>query len=221
MGTVAATEAMIVATVASSSSSGGKSPGIVRASSVLPDPGGPIISKQWPPARAISRPRRASSWPRTSTRSGQLRFAFAVSASAGTSGPSASGRISSASSTRGGATLARPPRLARMSWAAAASVAAGTTSTPPARAASAAPSAGTITRRTRLRPKAATIGMRPGTGHSSPPNESSPRTAHRPSALTCSEPTRIPRAMARSSDAPPLRRSAGARLTVIRRGGYS
>ena len=45
-------------------------PGIVRARSVLPTPGGPIMSMPWPPARAISSARRASSWPRTSARSG-------------------------------------------------------------------------------------------------------------------------------------------------------
>jgi len=59
--------------------------------------------------------------------------------------------------------------------------------------------------------RAATIGSSPGTGRSSPPSDSSPRTAHRPAAVTCSEPTIIPSAIARSSDAPPLRRSAGAR----------
>ena len=59
----------------------------------------------------------------------------------------------------------------------------------------------------------------PGTGRSSPPSESSPMNAHRPVARTCSEPSRIPTAIARSSDAPALRRSAGARFTVIRRGG--
>ncbi len=55
---------------AAASSSGGSSPGIVRASSVLPDPGGPTNTMPCPPASAISRPRRASSWPRTSDRSG-------------------------------------------------------------------------------------------------------------------------------------------------------
>ena len=38
-------------------------------------------------------------------------------------------------------------------------------------------------------------------------------------ARTCSEPSRMPIAIARSSEAPALRSSAGARLTVIRRGG--
>ena len=41
------------------------------------------------------------------------------------------------------------------------------------------------------------------------------------SPLTCSDPTRIPRAIARSREAPLFRISAGARFTVIRFGGYS
>ena len=66
---------------------------------------------------------------------------------------------------------------------------------------------------------AATIGNMPGTARRSPPSDSSPMNAHRPLARTWSEPSRMPMAMARSSEAPALRRSAGARLTVIRRGG--
>ena len=46
---------------------------MVRARRVLPDPGGPISSSPWPPASAISSPRRASTWPRTSPRSGVAR----------------------------------------------------------------------------------------------------------------------------------------------------
>ena len=221
---VPATDAMIVATRDSLSSRGGSRPGIVLASSVLPDPGGPIMSMQWPPARASSSPRRASSWPRTSARSGSAAGTCRPPASPSPSRvtpPSDSKRTSSASSNRGGTRRALPRRLARRSVAASASVAAGTTSTPSARAASATPAAGTITLRTRRRARAATIGSSPGTGRSSPPSDSSPRTAHRPAAVTCSEPTMIPSAMARSNEAPPLRRSAGARLTVIRRGGYS
>ena len=42
---------------------GGSRPGIVRASSVLPDPGGPRAASPWPPARAISSARRAYGLP--------------------------------------------------------------------------------------------------------------------------------------------------------------
>ena len=59
IGRVAATEATTVADSAATSSRSGSRPGIVRASSVLPDPGGPIRSIAWPPASAISRARRA------------------------------------------------------------------------------------------------------------------------------------------------------------------
>ena len=55
---------------ASSSSGGGRRPGSRRASIVLPTPGGPTIRRLWPPAAAISSARLASSWPRTSSRSG-------------------------------------------------------------------------------------------------------------------------------------------------------
>ena len=56
-----AAEATTVAASAAASPSGGRSPGMVRARSVLPDPGGPMSRRPWPPASAISRPRRASS----------------------------------------------------------------------------------------------------------------------------------------------------------------
>ena len=73
------------------------------------------------------------------------------------------------------------------------------------------------------RASAATIGRTPGTGRTSPPSDSSPMQRRRrpPPGRTCSDPSRIPTAIARSSEAPALRRSAGARLTVIRRGGWT
>jgi hypothetical protein len=217
---------MIVATRASSSSSGGNIPGTVRARRVLPEPGGPIITMQWPPARASSIARRASSWPRTSARSGHDSAAGALIAWSEADVTPAKPALSEASSTRGGIPRARPRRLSRRTVAASARVAAPTTSIPPARIlraslASARPSSGTTTRPTRRRTSAETMGSSPGTARSSPPSESSPITAHRPLAVTCSDPTRTPRAIARSSDAPLLRNSAGARLTVMRRGGYS
>jgi hypothetical protein len=218
-GPAPATEAMIVAMRASSSPRGGSRLGTVRARSVLPDPGGPIITRQWPPASAISIPRRASNWPLTSSRSGPPPLP-ALDAAAVPGSLCSSARFS-ANSTRGGRCLAPPRRLSLSNMAASASVAAPTTSTPPARRASTSPSAGTMMRLTRRPAKATTMGRSPGTGLNSPPSDSSPRTAQRPSALTCSEPTRIPRAMARSKEAPLLRSSAGARFTVMRRGGYS
>jgi len=214
------TDAITVATLASSSSSGGSMPGTVLASSVFPEPGGPIMTMLCPPARASSRPRRASICPRTSARSGpgsgpghpnRSRPAPATPSSV----------ASAASSTRAGRLRALPRRFSRSSVAASDRVEAPATSIRPASPASVKPSDGTTTRPTRRRARAATIGRRPGIERSSPPRDNSPRTAHRPLATTCSDPTRIPSAIARSSEAPLLRSSAGARFTVIRRGGYS
>ncbi len=121
----------------------------------------------------------------------------------------------------GGVPTAGPPVAAASASASPTRPASRAQTAAPLATASATPAAGTITLRTRRRARAATIGSSPGTGRSSPPSDSSPRTAHRPAAVTCSEPTMIPSAIARSSEAPPLRRSAGAKFTVIRRGGYS
>ena len=46
-------------------------PGSRAASIDLPAPGGPTISRLWPPAAAISSARLAFSWPLTSRRSGK------------------------------------------------------------------------------------------------------------------------------------------------------
>ena len=43
---------------------------IRRANMVLPDPGGPCISRWWPPAAATSSARLAIGWPLISARSG-------------------------------------------------------------------------------------------------------------------------------------------------------
>ena len=71
------------------------------------------------------------------------------------------------------------------------------------------------------RARAATIGRSPGTGRTSPPRPSSPSSAHGPRGRTCSEPTRIAIAIPRSSAEPAFGTSAGARLTVMRRGGWT
>ena len=49
----------------------GKDAGRQRASSVFPAPGGPHMKRWCPPAAATSRALRASSWPRTTARSGE------------------------------------------------------------------------------------------------------------------------------------------------------
>ena len=126
-----------------------------------------------------------------------------------------------ASSTRSGC-RGEDRRRARSASTASGIEPTGRISTPPTSRASAAPSAGTTTRATPRRARARTIGSRPGTDRTSPPSESSPINAARPArAVNCSEPTRIPIAIARSAADPVLGRSAGARLTVMRRGGWT
>ena len=83
------------------------------------------------------------------------------------------------------------------------------------------PPPGTTTRWTPAAASAIAIGRIPGTRRTSPPRPSSPISPIRPGpARSCSDPSRMPSAIARSSDAPAFRTSAGARLTVIRRGGW-
>ena len=64
---------------------------------------------------------------------------------------------------------------------------------------------------------------RPGSGRIEPSSASSPASHHRSSTSpgSCSEATRIAAAIARSKPGPALRRSAGARLAVIRWSGNS
>ena len=84
-------------------------------------------------------------------------------------------------------------------------------------------------RRRRPRPAGSRAGRapRPSAGRPAPTGPRRRATARRSArsgpvpARTCSDPSRIPTAIARSSEAPALRRSAGARLTVIRRGGWT
>ncbi len=215
-----ATDRTIVASSASASASGGRRPGIVRASIVFPDPGGPTSRRPCPPASATSSARRASTWPRTSARSGQSGSGPGVVRATGPPGPELAPTVTEMSSTRAGTGPRRTPRRGRRTAStASARLAAPITSRPPARRASATPSAGTTTLRTPCRASAATIGRMPGTVRSSPPSDSSPTSAVRVAARTCSEPRRIASAIPRSIEAPPFGRSAGARLTVIRRGG--
>ena len=109
-----------------------------------------------------------------------------------------------------------------MTSTASARVSTPTTSIPSTSLASATAAAATTTRRRPRRARTETIGRTPGTARTSPPSDSSPISATRPGpARTCSDPSRMPTAIARSSEAPALRRSAGARLTVIRRGGWT
>ncbi len=65
-----ATDCTMLTSSASAGESGGKMPGRHAASRLLPDPGGPLMSRLCPPAAAISSARRAVSCPLTCARSG-------------------------------------------------------------------------------------------------------------------------------------------------------
>ncbi len=69
-GSVPAMEWILVASSASSGLMSGRMEGSRLASMLLPDPGGPISSRLWEPAAAISMARRAPACPITSRRSG-------------------------------------------------------------------------------------------------------------------------------------------------------
>ncbi len=64
-----ASEWIIETSSTSAGSSGGRIDGSRAASIDLPEPGGPTISRLWPPAAAISSARLARSWPLMSARS--------------------------------------------------------------------------------------------------------------------------------------------------------
>ncbi len=100
---------------------------------------------------------------------------------------------------------------------------AGRTSAPRTAALSGPFSAGTITSRMPAAVAALTRAIAPGTRRSEPSSASSPISAVRPSSSVSSWllATRIAAAMARSCPVPSFGRSAGARLTVIRRAGTS
>ena len=126
-------------------------------------------------------------------------------------------------STRHGASVvgsrSRPARCL-VTWR---SVPAPRTSAPGTADPSAAAAAGTMTSDAPASRAAETSATMPGTDRRVPSRASSPisATRSRPCASSCPDATRIPTAMARSWPVPSLGRSAGARLTVIRRAGTS
>ena len=172
-------------------------PGSLRASIVLPVPGGPTMSTLWPPAAAISSARLASSCPRTSPKSGPRGSAGGTSRMRGGGSGRQRPRASSTSRRRSG--------TAR-------------TSMPSTRAASEAFSTGTISRSKPARRAPAAMATAPRTGRRAPLSDSSPTAAQRSSSAPASCPLadRSATASARSKLGPALRRSAGARLAVSR-----
>ena len=82
-------EWILVASSASARVMGGRMDGSRRAIMLLPEPGGPTMSRSGPPAAAISRARLTVSWPRTSSRSGRTGGTTVPShGAAGAMGPS-------------------------------------------------------------------------------------------------------------------------------------
>src|SRR3989442_1681288 len=157
------------------------------------------VNTLWAPAAAISSARLALACPRTSVKS---RSAVAA-ASAGGAGVTATWtapfRKSTASRKVGAASTLRSSTASASLW-----FASGTTSVP-------------MRRRRQVSPTAST----PRTPWIWPFSASSPTTANEPMRPSTTTPVaaRIPSAIGRSNDAPSLRRSAGARLTVIRSDG--
>ena len=184
IGRRAATEATAVAESAATSSRSGRRPGMVRASSVLPEPGGPISSIAWPPARAISSARRATAWPLTSARS----TTGSSSDPARTSPrPASSPPVMPALGSGDGDR--RRDLAARTTSAASATVETGIGSIPGASACL----GGRVGRHDdpvdAAAASAIAIGRIPGTWRTSPPRPSSPIRPIRPGpARTCSDP---------------------------------
>ena len=196
---------MAAASSASSTVMGGSRPAKRCASIDLPEPGGPTISTEWPPAAAISSARLAVLWPLTSDRSG---------CGAGLAGGWPLRRTqpspgSGAGSLDGGRKRCTTSSKCR----------ARNTSAPGTSAASSALSGGSTSwvcvlcwRSARLMARA------PRTGRSCPDSESSPansKPARRVPSI-CPLAARMPSAIGKSSRPESLGRSAGARLTVMR-----
>ena len=177
-------------------------PGSRRASIVLPVPGGPSISRWWPPAAAITS---------ASTRLGVAAHVRQIGL-----GGSSPDRAGGDGSGGGGRSPASTSVTAR-------SVSTPATRRPSTRPASPARSRGSRSpSRPSRRAPSATLSV-PRAGRSSPPSDSSPNTAQRASAAAGTWPlaASTPRAIARSKPGPTLRRYAGARFDVIRRWGNS
>ena len=185
---------------ASRSAREGRMVGRRRASIVFPAPGGPIMSRAWPPAAAISSARRATSCPITSARSLSAARPVAAAGGAGVR----PGSPSRSAATRPARVADAPMRSAETS-AASGTLGSGTSS---------------VAGRSATESIRAT-GSTPRTGRSAPSSPSSPRASTGAVRAAGSWPvaTRRPNAIGRSKAVPSLRMSAGARFTVTRRGG--
>ena len=166
----------------------------------LPLPGGPIMSTLWPPAAATSSARFSARWPRSWAKSSPS-GGSAASQSPGVQ-PLGHGRAVAAPGMRRARARCRPgPRPGRRPAPPPPALSGGTTI--PSHPAVAAASA---------------IAIAPRTRRTDPSRPSSPQNAWpaRRSGGACPEAASSAAASARSKAGPALRRSAGARFTVIR-----
>ena len=145
-----------VISMASAIVGGGRIPGSRRASIVLPAPGGPIISRLWPPAAAIS----------------SARARVGLAAHVGEVGTGVRRPWGRRAGSAGSAS-----RSPRSSSSSSDSVGTPTTSSPSARAASGAFATGTSIRSHARARAASAIASAPRIGRISPESESSPQTA--------------------------------------------
>lgn len=158
------------------------------------------MSTLWPPAAATTRARFAASWPRTSDMSGPRNSIDGICPRRGRSGttPSSSKRTASLKSARH--TMSRS----------------GTTST------SLRFSAGMAMRVSPASRRPIANAMAPRTGRILPSSPSSPMKTRSACSLVgkiCSQASSTAKANGKSKPVPTLRRSLGARLAVMRRGG--
>ena len=188
---------------ASSTSSGGSKPAKRCANIDLPEPGGPTMSSEWPPAAAISKARFGPAWPLTSAMSGHRACVEATGAwvdkrvqpSLGAASPGAKACTTSS-----------------RCWARN-TVASGTNA-----ASSALPGGKTKRVAGPARRKAKPMAKAPRTGRSAPLSDSSPANSQpaKRAASICPLAAKMPSAMGRSRRPESLGKSAGARLTVMR-----
>ena len=202
-------ERMAAMSKACAAVSGGRMPGRRRASMLLPVPGEPHSSSGCRPAAAISSARRASAWPCTSARSG------GASGAAGLAVPG----------SRSSSSRARASRVSPRRWAmTAARVGAPYSRCRPLGRASARLASGRMRVCSgALVPMPAATASAARIGRSSPDSDSSPTSSRSCSASGGISPAAaaMPMAMGRSKRPDSLGRSAGARLTVMRRLGNS
>ncbi len=188
----------------SSRERGGKIVGRRRAIMVLPDPGGPTISKWWNPAAAISAALFTVCWPFTSAKSSKISFVFLAKRVWMSIWVGAINFLlfSLSSCKKASVSLILETPITSIFWTA---------------APSAAFSFGSMQQEIPCFLASLTIGSAPFTGFTSPFSPSSPIISVFAafSGGRCCSAVKIPTATGRSSSEPSFLKSAGERLTLI------